>query len=288
MKSAPQGRNLAGIIPLSGWKNSFDFPWPDYLQPLREGYLAVERSVYECALAGCDSIWIVCNDDFAPLVKKRVGDYVMSPRYFEEKDFVKRKDYHQKWIPIYYTPILQKDRARRDSLGWSILHGSLTAFIVSKKMSKWVKPTKYYVSFPYGIYDIGFIKGYRSQIRGPESFYLSHSGETVRENKYLGFTFFPEDWPKFKWHVKNQCTGGNLSIPIRERWSSQHFSLDKIFNLDIIDINKKVEVGEYYSLMNWDSLRSYYGSSLKIPRPGKHFMKPYIFKKEVQDEYKVP
>ena len=33
----------------------------------------------------------MCNDDFAPLVKKRIGDYVMSPRFFEEKDFVKEK-----------------------------------------------------------------------------------------------------------------------------------------------------------------------------------------------------
>ena len=72
MKSALQGRNVPGIIPLAGWNDSFDFPWPDYLHPLREGFLAVERSVYECAYAGCDSIWIVCNDDTAPLVKKRI------------------------------------------------------------------------------------------------------------------------------------------------------------------------------------------------------------------------
>ena len=70
MKKAPKGRNVVGIVPLSGWHNSFDFPWPDYLQPLREGFLAVERSVYECAYAGCDSIWVVCNDDVAPIIKK--------------------------------------------------------------------------------------------------------------------------------------------------------------------------------------------------------------------------
>ena len=68
MKSAPKGRNVAGVIPLTGWNNSFDLPWPDYLQPLREGFLAIERSVYECAYAGCDSIWVVCGDDVAPIV----------------------------------------------------------------------------------------------------------------------------------------------------------------------------------------------------------------------------
>jgi hypothetical protein len=287
MNSAPQGRNLAGVIPLSGWDNSFGFPWPDYMQPLREGFLAAERSVHECALAGCDSIWIVCNDDFAPLVRTRIGDYVMSPRYFEEKNFVKRRDYHQKWIPIYYTPISQKDRHRRDSLGWSILHGAVTAFIISDKMSQWVCPTKYYVSFPYGIYHTEVVRHHRDAIRGPKSFFLSHNSRTARDNEYLGFTFFPEDWAKFKWYIKEQCTGGSKNLPLQERWSSQHFTLDKIFNLDIIGIDKKVEVKDYYDLGSWESLRKYYASDLRIPRPGKQFMKPYIFKEEAENEHET-
>jgi len=280
MKSAPQGRNVAGIIPLSGWDNSFDHPWPDYLHPLREGFLAAERSVYECAYAGCDSIWIVCNDDVAPLVKQRIGDYVMSPRYFEEKEFVKRKDYHEKWIPVYYTPIAQRDRDRRDSLGWSVLHGAVSAFVVSNKMSRWVVPTKYFVSFPYGIYHPDVVRDNRNSIRGPKSFFLSHEGKTVRDGKYLAFTFFPEDWPRFKWNIKNQCTGGDRSISLEKRWSSRNFPLDKIFNIGVISIDKVVEVEEYYDLDTWDNLREYYKSDLKIPRPTKQFMKPYIFERE--------
>ena len=287
MESTTRGRNLAGVVPLSGWKNVFDFPWPDYMQPLREGFLAVERSIYECAYAGCDSIWVVCDDSFAPLVKTRIGDYVMSPRFFEEKDFVKRKDYHEKWIPIYYTPISQKDRDRRDSLGWSVLHGALTSFIISDKMSQWVRPTKYFVSFPYGIYNPDVVRNHRDSIRGPKSFYLSNNEETVRDNKYLAFTFFPEDWPQFKWHIKDQCTGGDKSLPIQQRWSSQNFTLDKIFNLDKIEIHKKVEVRDYYDLRCWESLMDFYRSGIKIPRPSRKFMKPYIFKKETQNEYKT-
>lgn len=278
MRPAPKGRNLAAIIPLSGYQSSFDFPWPDYLQPIRQGMLSVDRSVYECAYAGCDSIWVVCNDDVSPLIKERLGDYVMSPRYFEEKDFVKRKDYHQKWIPIYYVPISQKDRDRRDSLGWSILHGALSSFLISNKMSKWVVPTKYYVSFPFGLYSTSTIRDHRADIRGPESFFFSYDGQTVRDNKYLGFTFFPEDWAKFKWNIKNNCTGGDKSIPISERWSSKNFDLKAIFDLPEIRIDKKVEVGEYYSLESWEDLQRYYSSDIKIPRPSKQFMKPYKFK----------
>ncbi len=284
MKKAPKGRNLVGIIHLTGWKNSFDFPWPDYLQPLREGFLAIERSVYECAYAGCDSIWVVCGDDVAPLVKKRLGDYVMSPNYFFEKDFVKSKHYHEKWIPIFYTPMTQKDRDRRDSLGWSALHGALMAFQISDKMSQWVLPTKYYVSFPYGIYNTSNIREHRDAIRGPNSFFFSYEDKTVRDGLYLGFTFFPEDWPKFKHHVKNQCSGGDRSTPIQERWSSRHFTLDKIFDVGVISVDKKVEVSEYYSLDKWSDLQKYYASDIKIPRPTKQFMKPYYHKRMIEDE----
>ncbi len=284
MKKAPKGRNVVGIVPLTGWDNSFDFPWPDYLQPLREGFLALERSIYECAHAGCDSIWIVCGDDVAPLVKKRIGDYVISPRYFEEKDFVKSKTYHEKWIPIFYTPMSQKDRDRRDSLGWSALHGALMAFQMSDKMSQWTLPTKYFVSFPYGIYHPGIVKNNRDTIRGNSSFFLSHKGETVRDGLYLAFTFFPEDWPKFKHHIKHQCTGGSRSIPAAERWSSRKFTLDKIFNVDIIATDNIIEVPEYYSLDSWESLQDYYASSLKIPRPTRKFMKPYYHRKMIEND----
>jgi len=284
MRPPPKGRHLAGIIPLTGNQNTFDLPWPDYLQPLRQGMLAVERSVWECAYAGCDSIWIVCNDDVAPLVKKRLGDYVMNPRYFEIKDFVKRRDYYEKWTPIFYTPISQKDRDRRDSLGWSVLHGSLTSFIMSDKLSKWVTPSKYFVSFPYGIYCPRFVAKNRDAIRGPKSFFVSHEGKTVRENKYLSFTFFPEDWPKFKWHAKRQCSGGSREIPAHERWSSRHFTLDKVFNIDVLSMDKVVEIDEYYSLDSWEDLRAYYASDLKVPRPTRQFMKPYIFSGGLEDE----
>ena len=246
--------------------------------------MALERSVYECAYAGCDSIWIVCGDDVAPLIKKRIGDYVMSPGYFDQKDFVKSKHYHEKWIPIFYTPMTQKDRDRRDSLGWSALHGALMAFQISDKMSQWVLPTKYFVSFPYGIYHSGIVKPHRDAIRGKQSFFLSHEGKTVRDGMYLAFTFFPEDWPKFKHHIKNQCSGGSRSIPLQERWSSRHFTLDKIFDVGVISVDKKVEVSEYYSLDKWSDLQRYYASDIKIPRPTKQFMKPYYHKRMIEDE----
>ena len=36
----------------------------------------MQKSVHECALAGCNTIWIICNDDIQPLIKSVVGDQI--------------------------------------------------------------------------------------------------------------------------------------------------------------------------------------------------------------------
>ena len=110
MDQPAKGRQLAGIIPISGRDEKLGLPWPDCLQPISDNYMPIERSVYECALAGCDSIWIVCNDDYSPLLKKRLGDYILDPKIFSHWKFLRFKEDHKEYIPIFYVPINQKDR----------------------------------------------------------------------------------------------------------------------------------------------------------------------------------
>ena len=116
MNSAPQGRNVAGVIPLSGWHDSFDFPWPDYLQPLREGFLAVERSVYECAYAGCKTIWVVVDDEWQPVIRERLGEFIPDPATLGKAAFTRFPSEHYKYIPIFYVPIAPKDKDKRESM----------------------------------------------------------------------------------------------------------------------------------------------------------------------------
>jgi hypothetical protein len=276
MHSAPKGRVLAGIIPISGRPNTLGLPWEDCLQPLSYQCTALERSVYECAVMNCDSIWIICNDDTAPLIKERIGDYVLNPNIYDDWNFKRIPGLSKEYIPIFYTPVLQKDRNRRDTLGWSIIHGALTAFIVSKKISKWVAPTSYYVSFPYGIYDIKALKSARSEIRAGQSYYGSHQGKTVRDNLYLPFSFTPEDWLAFRTGINENNTGGGKSVSIADRWSAKNFTLDKIFNNDIIVIDKKIEIEEYYTLDSWSDLKEYYKSDLEVKKMPKSMAKPFI------------
>lgn len=276
MHSAPKGRVLAGIIPISGRPNALGLPWEDCLQPLSYQCTALERSVYECAVMNCDSIWIICNDDTAPLIKERIGDYVLNPNIYDDWNFKRIAALSKEYIPVFYTPVLQKDRNRRDTLGWSIIHGALTAFIVSKKISKWVAPTSYYVSFPYGIYDIKALKDVRSDIRAGKSYYGSYQGKTVRDNLYLPFSFTPEDWLAFRTGINENNTGGDKNLSIADRWSAKNFTLDKIFNNDIIVIDKKIEIEEYYTLDSWSDLKEYYKSDLEVKKMPKSMAKPFV------------
>jgi len=205
MQPAPKSRILAGIIPITGRENTLGLPWDDCLQPLSYEVTALERSVYECAVMNCDSIWIICNDDTAPLIKKRIGDYVLNPN----------------------------------------------------------------------IYDVRALKSARADIRSGKSYYGSYQGKTVRDNLYLPFSFTPEDWLELRRGVNEKNTGGSRDLSIEERWSAKNFTLDKIFNNDRIDIDKKIEIEEYYTLDSWAELREYYKSDLIIKKMPKSMAKPF-------------
>ena len=58
--------HLAGIIPIAGQKFDFNMDWNDCLMPIAPNYTLIDHAVYEWAYAGCETIWIVCNDDTQP------------------------------------------------------------------------------------------------------------------------------------------------------------------------------------------------------------------------------
>ena len=104
--------HLAGIVPIAGQPLEFNFQWHDSLMPISPNWTMVEHAVYECAMAGCNTIWIVANSDLAPLVRKTIGDWIYDPVYYERTHTKFYKD-HRREVPIYYVPIHPKDRDRR-------------------------------------------------------------------------------------------------------------------------------------------------------------------------------
>ena len=277
--------NLAGIVPLAAQPLDFNFPWHDSLIPIGNNYLAVERSVYECAMAGCESIWIVCHKEMQSLVRHRLGDWICDPTTLPviKSHFVKHASEHVKYIPIYYVPIHPKDRDKRDCLSWSIIYGAMRAFSLSKIISKWTVPDKYYVSFPYGVYDASQVKEHRLHISSKRKFYLSHAGKTVKDGEYLSFTFDAEDWKKFRkvirggtgkyepgayFDERERTVRGNI-LPKGKRYGAKHFSLEKVFEGMCIAEDSVITCKSYYRIDNWEDYCVYMGTDVarQIKRP---------------------
>ena len=279
IESGPQNINsfhLVGIVPVAGEKLDFDFPWHDCLQPIGKNYLAVERAIWECVCAGCETIWIVCHDDMQPLIRHRIGEYAQDPKRYNMSG-KRSPEQHERIIPIYYVPIHPKDRDKRDCLSWSVLYGALTAYWLSRTISKWVAPDKYYAAFPYGVYDPEIVLSHRKSISSKKTFNLSYNGKTVKDNEYLGFTFDAEDFKEARKIIRKEGTGKYIGyenkemIPLEERWSARYFKLDKVFR-DVKIVDTTVEIPWYHNIEDWDGLRNYLGSENKLDRPSKDLL----------------
>jgi len=265
--------HLAGIIPIADQPLDFNFPWHDSLIPIASNFLAVEGAVLECATAGCETIWIVCHRDMQPLIRHRIGEWVEDPVLMGRMSRFPSES--RKQIPIYYIPIHPKDRDKRDCLGWSALYGALSAYYMTKKISKWVIPDRYYISFPYGIFDFKILKKNRKNISNKNNFYLSHGGETIKDGHYLSFTFSGEDFKRFRRELRKEATtslfkGTMKKLPIEERYSARYFSLDKVFKSAIIgDTDTVVGLDWFYNIGCWEDYCVFLGSEHRelIKRP---------------------
>lgn len=267
-KSGLNSFHLAGVVPVAGQPLEFDYPWHPSLNPIGVDYLAVERAVTECVVAGCETVWVVCHRDTQPLIRKRLGEWIHDPvsvvQGLKPTDNLRR-------IPIYYVPIHPKDREKRDCLGWSVLYGALSAYWISRKMSKWVVPDLYYAAFPYGVYPVEFLRSHRGDISSRKKFLLLSEGENIKNGLPLGFTFDAEDFKKCRAHVRAESTslydsdGNRLSM--KERYSARHFPLDKVFENVIIGENtKQVEVPWFFDISTWCGYKDYIGSGKTLDK----------------------
>ena len=167
-------KHLAGIIPLANFDDTFKLPYDSFMLPIQNDFTLIQKSVFECAMAGCSTIWIVANDDMTPLIRHRLGEWVQDPVWIG-RSMDPYPSQTRKRIPIYYVPVRAKDIGKRDCLAWSVLHGAVTAFEVSARLSKWIIPKRNYVAFPYGIYDPEILREHRKNISLDKPFMLSYN-----------------------------------------------------------------------------------------------------------------
>lgn len=242
-KTHVERKNLVGIIPVAGQdKRDFETIWPDCMMPIAQGYSLIESSVVECAFAGCKSIWIVVNDNFAPIIRKKIGDWVFDPIWNDRK-FDPIPSESKRRIPVFYVPVPLKHRNKIDCLSWSVIHGALSAFKLTSNLTRWATPSKYYVCFPHNYMSPFQIREHRKDIHGPKNVYYTTNGESFKDGHLTSFTFKKEDWLEFRRVIR---TGTGIRIPGRpfeeqttlppeERWSARWFDVPKVFeplNLD--------------------------------------------------------
>jgi hypothetical protein len=277
--------HLAGIIPLANSNIDFGVGVPISMLPINQALVVIQKSIIECAIVGCQTIWISANDDMAPIIRKVVGDWVYDPVYYNRKH--RYPSEVRKEIPIYYVPILPKDRDRRDSYGWSVLSGIHSAWYVANKLSKWIVPEKYYISFPYGLYDVYPLRDYRKQISSLDNnFFMSHAGKTVKDNKYLPFTMMANDFKECRRHVNAETTKTfyntspgekypSKKLPLDERWSARGFDFSTIFSkvADVDPLN--LQTDWYFQIDSWDNYVKYISSNYRIKMPKEPLTKPH-------------
>ena len=279
--------HLAGIVPVAGQPLDFKQPWPDCLMPIAPDFSLLEAAIAECAWAGCDTIWIICNDDIGPLIKKKIGDWVGDPVWSYRK-FDPYPDDSKRQIPVYYVPIHPKDRDKRDCLAWSVLHGALTAFKISDELSRWLVPNKYYVSFPYGYFPAWQLREHRKTISSSKNVYITSKGKSMKDNHYCSFTFGKDEFIEFRKIIR---TGTGRwkpgvdykkydALPIEERWSARFFELEQVFAPFVSERAQEIPVENFYNVGSWREYKFFMSKNIEndIKRPSKTILLNQAFK----------
>jgi|TARA_R110000787_G_scaffold70731_4_gene157360 hypothetical protein len=279
--------HLSGIIPVANCETELGLSFPELLLPIGEGLNLIQKSVYECAAAGCNTIWIVANDDLAPVIRKTVGDWVYDPVYYKRDIESKFYTNLRREVPIYYVGIKPKDRNRRDSYGWSILEGIHAAYMTSYKISKWLAPEKYFISFPFGVFDIYFIRQHRKLISDKQkNIFFTYNKKSIIDNQFLPFTMTGEDFKTCRRRVNKKTTREYLpplpdhqypsqKLPLQDRWSARQFSFSEIFeDLRAID-HHDISLDWYHDVSTWDNYVGFISSDNNIIKPFEGLTRPH-------------
>ena len=253
-------RHVAGIIPLAGFETDLKmFPQHPSLTPIGENYVAIERSLVECAYAGCKTIWVVVDDEWQPIIRDRLGEFIPDPITLNKAAFTRFPSEHYKHIPIFYVPISPKDKDKRDSFAWSIVHGCLSSFITSSRISKWASPDKYYVSSPYAVYDPTYLS-IRGAVRDSQVLMVGDASSNVINFGHLGFAFGPKEYKDIVYGAKANKNSFR---------SYRHMAVEELFSPLLQKEVAFCNIREYNKISSWKHYKEYLQSGLfsNLERP---------------------
>ena len=266
---------MPGVIPVAGMSAEFGMEWDASLVPVAPNYTALEAAVYECLHAGCTSIWIVANDDIAPLLRHRLGEMATDIDSIQRGTFVKFGQTRHLEVPIYYVPIHPKHRDKVDNYAWSVIYGANVAYWIHTKFSRWTRPQQYYISFPLGMMDPKEVLQHRSALRKNAPFYFSYEGKTIKDGMPISFVLDPTEWRRAKriittnsavWKAPDQGLPTE-KLPPEDRLLSLGYGLEDVFGDG--PVGTRQEMNRFYDLTTWQGyvklLSSELGKTIKRP-----------------------
>ena len=175
-------------------------------------------------------------------------------------------------VPLKFSiPSIPKDANRRDCLSWSVLTAAHSAYWVAKKISKWATPDRYFVSFPYGLYDTYLLQYNRKYINKPTPFYVSYEGNNFKNNLYLPFTFDSDDFIACRKKFRHAEVGGfdehKNRVKAVDAYTGRFFTHDFVFK-DTKEENANVmEVPWYCDISSWSGLKNWLRSDFLLDKP---------------------
>ncbi len=271
---------MPGIIPVAGMQAQFAMEWDASLVPVGINYTALEATVFECLHAGCSSVWIVANDDVAPLLRHRLGESATDVNSIERGRFAKFGQTKHLHVPIYYVPIHPKHRDKVDNYAWSALWGCNVAYWIKTMFSRWTQPDQYYISFPLGMMDPKEVLGHRSLLRKSAPFYFSHNGQTVKDGLPLSFVLDADEWRRAKHIITTNSAAWKApaeglpteQLPPEERRVSLGYGLADVFGGTSDGTYQ--EMNSFYDLTTWDGYGKFISSELgkRTKRPNTNTM----------------
>ena len=272
---------------------NFGTLYTSLLLPLNERYSIIKNAVMECAYAGCDTIWIVVDENLLWSIKKEIGEWVYDPVVDDRKLFTLYKGIGmpEKTIPILYTTIHPKDRDRRSSYGWSVLHGINASWRASHYISKWIEPQAYYVCFPHGVFDTRAVRKARLAIRHKKA-YFSYNKKTIKDGLLTSFIMTPEDFSTCrKWINRNTTRTyyppdeekGEIyptkKRPIHERWSAKNFTLEQVFSEMDFTNRVQIDLEWFYDTSTFKGYSEAISNCDKIYIPHEKYHKTHLINK---------
>ena len=193
------------------------------------------------------------------MIRYRLGDRLKDPNTFNSFGADREID-----VCVYYVPVRASDHRMRNSTIWSLIYGVLNAKKITGRVSPYVIPEKFFVSFPFGVYQPYLTGRARKDLKDArKQVLLRYNGRTAVDGEYLGFTLSVKDAEFLSKHLKQKAYDSS------EKYAARKYGLqDVLEGLELSEDVVYVDLDEYYNIAGWEQYAKYMAQSeIELHRP---------------------